>query len=179
MKLDEVLAPGKALNMQKLGWYLVAFCMLAGACEKSEASDATVSMAGHAGTMASAGSPPGLELDVGGTGSGAASSGGRPAVDLSSVQMPVVRCAPLAAGGAAADSAAGAAGSAESDVASAGGAAWDEACAPPPSTCLGNLPLVYFDEGECLEGFCDWQKKSLDCNNSCLAGGCQDSITTK
>lgn len=167
--------------MQKLGWYLVAFCMLAGACEKNERDGASVPMAGQAGTMASAGSPNGVELNVGGSGaaSGAAPSGGRPPVDLSSVPTPVVLCGAIAAGGAAEAGAGGAAGSAESELAGAGGAAWDETCAPPPSTCVGDITLVYFDAGECVDGFCEWHKRSLDCLNSCLTGGCQDSITTK
>ncbi len=155
--------------------------MLVGACEKSERNDALVAVAGQAGSMASAGSTHGLELDgVGGTaGTGAVPGGGRPSVDLSSVQMPVVRCAAVAAGGAATESAGGAAGGAESEMPSSGGAAWDETCAPPASTCLGDITLVYFDEGECVDGLCEWQKKSLDCMNSCQSGGCQDSITTK
>lgn len=169
--------------MQKRGWYLVAFCVLAGACEKNEQQDdASVPVAGQAGTMASAGSSNGPgPIAVGGVaGIGAAPSGGRSSVDLSSVQMPVVRCAAMAAGGAGEDSAGGAAGSAASEMASgAGGAAWDETCAPPRSTCLRDITLVYFDEGECVEGFCEWQKRSLDCISSCFKGGCQDSITTK
>ena len=154
--------------------------MLASACEKNEKDDTLGAVAGQAGTAAaSAGSPGGLELGVGGVaGSGAAPGGGRPAVDLSSVQTPIVRCAAIAAGGAANDAAGGAAGSVEAEL-DTGGAAWDETCAPPPSTCLGEVTLVYFDEGECVEGFCEWHKRSLDCISSCLSGGCQDSITTK
>lgn len=155
--------------------------MLAGACEKNEKGEALAAAAGQADTMAEAGSPHDLELGVGGgaAGSAAAPGGGRPTVDLSSVEMPVVRCTSIAAGGATEADAGGAAGSGESDRPSAGGAAWDETCAPPPSTCVGDLTLVYFDEGECVDGFCDWQKRSLDCISSCLTGGCQDSITTK
>jgi hypothetical protein len=168
--------------MQKLGWYLVALCMLAGACEKNERDEAAVSvpLAGQAGTVASGGSTGGLALGVGGsiTGIGAEPNGGRPPVDLSGVPMPVVRCAATAAGGAPEDSAGGAAGSPETKP-GAGGAAWDETCAPPPSTCIGDITLVYFDEGECVAGVCEWHKRSLDCLSSCQSGGCQDSITTK
>jgi hypothetical protein len=156
--------------------------MLAGACERNERDEASVPVAGQAGAVASAGSTGGLEINVGGgTAGGGAPAGGRPAVDLSTVQMPVVRCAAIAAGGAggaAEEAAAGAAGSVDAEPSTAG-AAWDETCSPPPSTCLGDITLVYFDEGECVAGFCEWHKASLDCISSCLTGGCQDSITTK
>jgi hypothetical protein len=169
--------------MQKLGWRLMALCMLVGACEKDEPTGAKappVPAGGDAGAPGSAGSQHGIELGIGGGPVDTGATGGHPGVDLGRVPMPVVRCGDLGAGGAVEGDAGSSAGGGQSgETMSAGGAPWDETCAPPPSTCLDNVTLVYFDEGECLSGSCDWHKRSLDCLGSCVDGGCQDSITTK
>ena len=172
--------------MGKLWWCLVV-CGVAGACQVDRESDQAASSAGshagttaaQAGTTASAGGP---SLYVGGTSSDTpiVPSGTAGAPDVSSVVAPVVHCRAEAAGGQNDRGAPAAGGAGQAKTAPpAGGAPSDDACSPPPSVCMDDLVLVYFDQGECVAGRCEWVKQSLTCRNACRDTGCQDSITTK
>lgn len=105
-------------------------------------------------------------------------AGGRPPADLGSVEAPLVHCHSEGTAGAPSGSA-GANDSGEAPLPGAAGAPSDDDCSPPPSRCVDELTLVYFDQGECVASRCTWQKKSLLCQNQCFDKGCQDSITTK
>jgi hypothetical protein len=173
--------------MGKLWWCLVAVTV-AGACQVDREGDQGGSaVAPRAGASSSnAGTTAGVlgpTLDVGGTGGSEEPiqpSGTAGSPDLSGVVTPVVHCHPQAVGGQndGGESAAGGAGHARV-APPVGGAPVDDACSPPPSVCVDGLTLVYFDQGECVAGRCEWVKQSLMCRNLCRDTGCQDSITTK
>jgi hypothetical protein len=172
--------------MGKLWWCLVV-CGIAGACQVDHASDPASSSAGghagtstaHAGATAGAGAP---ALNLAGNNSDPPllPSGTAGAPDVSAVAAPVIHCHVEAAGGQNDGGAPAAGGASQGKVAPpSGGAPFDDACSPPPSVCLDDLVLVYFDQGECVAGRCEWVKQSLTCRNACRNTGCQDSITTK
>lgn len=183
-ELTEGRYSGNLFQMRRIGWWLGVAATLASACQSTKTAPdegaASSGSAGKGGSAQSSGSGGQLSLGVSGSlGFGAASSdGGRAPVDLSAVVAPVVRCH-------GADGTAGQAGNAnqagagEAGAGAEGGAPWDDDCAPPPSRCVDDLTLVYFDQGECSEQRCTWQKMSLTCQNRCQDTGCQDSITTK
>jgi len=166
-------------------WWCVIVCTAAGACQGGRNGDehagsggATGGSSTSAGTPAVAGGP---LLAVGGTiHDQLPTSGTAGAPDLSSVLVPIVRCHAEAAGGQSDGGEPGSGGAGQGKVAPPiGGAPFDEACSPPPSVCLDDIVLVYFDQGECVDGRCEWVKQSLACSNACRTTGCQDSITTK
>lgn len=165
-------------------WWCLLLCA-AGACQVSRNSDDPAGASGAAGTASGSA---GASTAVGGSLLNLAGSSSDPlqpsgtagAPDLSDVPTPVVRCLSGAAGGTADGGESGAGGAGQSKVARpAGGARFDDECSPPPSICLDDLVLVYFDEGQCVAGRCEWVKQSLACRNACRDNGCQDSITTK
>ncbi|HEX2869927.1 MAG TPA: hypothetical protein VHP33_01700 [Polyangiaceae bacterium] len=173
--------------MRRIGWWLLAAATLASACQDSKTAPdegaAANGSAGKGGSAESSGGGGQLSLGVSGSlataGIGAAASNaGRPPVDLSTVVAPLVRChGEDGAGGQVGDASRASAG--EAGAPAEGGARWDDDCAPPPSRCVDDLTLVYFDQGECSQQRCTWQKMSLTCQNRCQDTGCQDSITTK
>lgn len=172
--------------MGKLRWCLVV-CAAAGACQVGRSGDelAGSGAGGAAGTTsASAGTAAavgGAVLNVGGTlPQPVQPSGAAGAPDLNGVSAPIVHCRGEAAGGQSDGGESGSGGAGQAKVAPpSGGAPFDDACSPPPSVCLDDLVLVYFDQGECVAGRCEWVKQSLACRNACRDTGCQDSITTK
>lgn len=174
--------------MGKLWWCLVV-CAAAGACQGARIGDehagsgaggAAGAASASAGTSAAAGQP---LIYVGGTSASTdpvPPSGTAGAPDLNAVAMPIIRCHADAAGGQNDGGAPGSGGAGQGKVAPpVGGAPFDDACSPPPSVCLDDIVLVYFDQGECVAGRCEWVKQSLACRNACRQTGCQDSITTK
>ena len=82
---------------------------------------------------------------------------------------PLIRCGAHASGGAAGS--AGAAG-----AHSAGGSDGDPdaaaECAPPPSYCADDLFLIYYENGRCEEGVCQWDQVPYECPFQCLVDGC-------
>ncbi|HXK17134.1 MAG TPA: hypothetical protein VNG33_05010 [Polyangiaceae bacterium] len=173
--------------MGKLWWCLVVAIAVASACQADhEGEQAGSSVAAQAGASASnagtsAGSAGRPLLAVGGTfGEPIQPTGASGAPDLSGVVTPLIRCHADVVGGQNGGGEPAAGGAGQAKVAPpVGGAPFDDVCSPPPSVCLDDLTLVYFDQGECVAGRCEWVKQSLTCRNLCRATGCQDSITTK
>ena len=177
--------------MRRIGpWLLSLGCVVAGACQGREVlreggvrpSDG----AGNGGSEESSGNRgqllPGISGSVGSGGVqviDAPSEAGRPPVDLSTVVAPLVRCHGVDGAGGQAGNGNQASGGEATRAAPEGGAGWDDDCAPPPSQCADNWTLVYFDQGECVEQRCTWQKQSLSCENGCEAGGCSRNITAR
>ncbi len=44
-------------------------------------------------------------------------------------------------------------------------------CPPPASTCSSTLWLTYFDDGQCVAGYCSWQERSHYCQGEMCGGG--------
>jgi hypothetical protein len=50
-------------------------------------------------------------------------------------------------------------------------------CAFPPSACADSHWLVYYVNGACALGHCQWQKRYFYCDQSCSVGGCRTPST--
>jgi hypothetical protein len=94
---------------------------------------------------------------------------------------PIVECGAHGSGGAAGSSGAagsageaGSAGAAGSDPGASGTGDPDAAaeCAPPPSYCADDLYLVYYENGRCVAGVCQWDQVFYECPYQCLVDGC-------
>jgi hypothetical protein len=178
--------------MRRIGWWLLLLAgAVASACQGTKAvpegSAGSSGSVGNGGSAESSGNGGQLLLGISGSlGTGgvqiidAPSEAGRAPVDLSTVVAPLVRCHGMdGTGGQAGQAGNGnqASGGEATRVAPEGGAGWDDDCAPPPSQCADNWTLVYFDQGECVEQRCTWQKLSLTCVDGCGNGGCSRNIT--
>lgn len=51
-------------------------------------------------------------------------------------------------------------------------------CPPAPSTCLDSRWLVYYDDGQCVGGQCEWQQRDHFCTGGCRASACAPIATT-
>jgi hypothetical protein len=50
-------------------------------------------------------------------------------------------------------------------------------CVLPPSRCANGLWLVYYDNGQCVGGWCTWDKRYVNCGGACYSGSCQPLLT--
>jgi hypothetical protein len=50
-------------------------------------------------------------------------------------------------------------------------------CEPPPSRCADNRFLVYYRDGTCVDGRCQWREELYRCAYSCLGNGCNGNFT--
>lgn len=57
-------------------------------------------------------------------------------------------------------------------------------CAPPPPQCVDGPPynwLVYYTNGRCVRGRCEWERKFMDCADTdkmrCVSGACEYQLT--
>src|SRR5688572_12097774 len=108
--------------------------------------------AGSGGSSAGSGE---VIVISGGTG-GSTSSAGAPS--LESIVAPLVLCG-SGEGGAAG----------QGDAGAAGAPHHDDTCAPPPSQCADMNTLVYFTDGSCVNGKCQWSKETRWCQDFCTA----------
>jgi hypothetical protein len=51
-------------------------------------------------------------------------------------------------------------------------------CVPPSGICIANT-LVYFDNGRCVAGVCEFDQLTLECPERCVSWGCTSSFTVK
>jgi hypothetical protein len=46
-------------------------------------------------------------------------------------------------------------------------------CPPPPSVCASSEWIIYYDDGQCVSGWCVWRKEHTSCGGmSCSGGAC-------
>jgi hypothetical protein len=60
-------------------------------------------------------------------------------------------------------------------AADAGADAGADACPLPPSYCADPGWLVFYASAECVDGFCQYERRALACN--CHNGGCLPNFT--
>ena len=51
------------------------------------------------------------------------------------------------------------------------------ACDLPPSVCADTQLLIYYTNPQCVNGFCQWDKKAHCCVLYCENGGCHGNLT--
>jgi hypothetical protein len=163
--------------MRGCGWLIrVSVCAATGivvgslGCNDAD-SDPASSQAGAGGQVAGNGGSTsaggGLVMPMAGT-------GGSPSAE--SIEPPLVLCN-SGEGGAAGSPAQGGASSDDDDGGAAGTPARDDACVPPPSQCADQNTLVFFTDGACRDGLCEWNKTLLSCFGLCSGNGCTGGLT--
>jgi hypothetical protein len=50
-------------------------------------------------------------------------------------------------------------------------------CEFPPSRCVDDRFLLYYQDGECIDGRCRWREEFYRCRLSCSGNGCNDNVT--
>jgi hypothetical protein len=201
--LDPLVELADPPRMRRLGWSLrgllsfVALMVSASpGCRdgSSPSSGAGAGTGGNSGGTSGNGAAAGTSTSGGSGGGGGADttiilpggstntagSGGAPSFE--SVVSPVVLCGDASAGaGDGAGGSDGSAGAGEGGEPGTGGAPAlrDDTCAPPASQCADTSTLVYFTDGVCFEGQCQWTKRGMTCEGICSLDGCMNNITAK